>query len=512
MSPIATTSTFSSRFCLISVSPLDFPFQCRWLVSFCVGEREYRRSCPLLCTTEEKTVVAAVQFVVGKEATDHRTAPATDCSRPERERKGKDRRPVPLALLPQKLESKVTVAAWRRWERTEGRTPPLLARLLLMKSGDEGYCCVHGRMPGRSRCCRLHAVTERAYRQIIRKLHRYRPSAPRSHTRTAERGGPRSCRPDHHRLLPTPRLAMKSSPRAAAAHHRKRREDTRKQRNALLIRPSAATHRREWLLNLLRSLKFCSLLCLFWDVGRASPTRLSGKGSTAALARCFAPPEEKTVVAAVQFVVGKEATDHRNSHRYGLLAPEREAEGEGPSASSACSASAKLESKVTVAAWRRWEEQRGEHRHCCPLLRDEVRREGHCCVHGRMPGRSRCCRLHAVTERGVPSRSSASSTATAHQHHGHTRTAGKGWTEELPPRPPSTTADATTAMKSSPRAAAAHHREKKRTPETEERPVDSLLSVCCFGTLDARPLRVWSLFLCEFDLFSFFVGPFRFRP
>nr|GMD14388.1 40S ribosomal protein S13-like [Ipomoea batatas] len=66
---------------------------------------------------------------------------------------------------------------------------------------------------------------------------------------------------------------------------------------------------------------------------------LSGKGSTAALARCFAPPEEKTIVAAVQFVAGKEATDHRSSHRYGLLAPEREAEGEGSSASSACSAS-----------------------------------------------------------------------------------------------------------------------------------------------------------------------------
>nr|GMD81196.1 hypothetical protein Iba_chr13eCG9250 [Ipomoea batatas] len=68
-------------------------------------------------------------------------------------------------------------------------------------------------------------------------------------------------------------------------------------------------------------------------------------------------------------------------------------------AAARCSASAKLESKVTVAAWRRWEEQRGEHRHCCLLLRDEVRREGRCCVHGRMPGRSPAATLSIVDDR-----------------------------------------------------------------------------------------------------------------
>nr|GMD76357.1 hypothetical protein Iba_chr13bCG9600 [Ipomoea batatas] len=49
-----------------------------------------------------------------------------------------------------------------------------------------------------------------------------------------------------------------------------------------------------------------------------------------------------------------------------------------------------------VRAERR--EQRGEHRHCCLLLRDEVRREGRCCVHGRMPGRSPAATLSIVAE------------------------------------------------------------------------------------------------------------------
>nr|GLL46167.1 epidermal growth factor receptor substrate 15-like 1 isoform X2 [Ipomoea trifida] len=49
-------------------------------------------------------------------------------------------------------------------------------------------------------------------------------------------------------------------------------------------------------------------------------------------------------------------------------------------------------------AWRRWREQRGEHRRCCLLLRDEVRREGRCCVHGGMPGRSPAATLSIVAE------------------------------------------------------------------------------------------------------------------
>nr|GMC82112.1 hypothetical protein Iba_chr04bCG10340 [Ipomoea batatas] len=347
-----------------------------------VGEREYRRSCLLLCTT----------------------------GRVDRRR----RCPV------------------RRREGSHGpsKQPPLRTA----RAGEGGG---RGRTVGQFRllCFRKAGVEERGVQPRSSASSTATAHQHHGHTRTAGKGWTEELPPRPPSTTADATTAMKSSSRAAAAHHREKKRTPKTEE-----RPVDSS---------------------------------SGKGSTAALARCFAPPEEKTVVAAVQFVVGKEATDHRNSHRYGLLAPEREAEGEGPSASSACSASAKLESKVTVAAWRRWEEQRGEHRHCCPLLRDEVRREGHCCVHGRMPGRSRCCRLHAVTERGVPPRSSASSTATAHQHHGHTRTAGKGWTKELPPRPPSTTADATTAMKSSPRAAAAHHREKKRTSETEERPVDS---------------------------------------
>nr|GLL29932.1 hypothetical protein Itr_chr06CG17140 [Ipomoea trifida] len=57
-----------------------------------------------------------------------------------------------------------------------------------------------------------------------------------------------------------------------------------------------------------------------------------------------------------------------------------------------------------------------------------------------------------LSPRRSASQPPARSTATAPQHHGHTRTAGKERTRELPPRPPSTTAGATTAVKPSPRA------------------------------------------------------------
>nr|GMD40825.1 uncharacterized protein LOC109179535 isoform X2 [Ipomoea batatas] len=80
----------------------------------------------------------------------------------------------------------------------------------------------------------------------------------------------------------------------------------------------------------------------------------------------------------------------------GALVGEKKVEAE---AAAHCSASAKLESKVAVAAWRRWEKQRGGHCRCCLLLRDEVRREGRCCVHGRMPGRSPTATLSIVDDR-----------------------------------------------------------------------------------------------------------------
>nr|GMD66574.1 hypothetical protein Iba_chr12cCG16320 [Ipomoea batatas] len=70
-----------------------------------------------------------------------------------------------------------------------------------------------------------------------------------------------------------------------------------------------------------------------------------------------------------------------------------------------------------------------------------------------------CSARNREGEKELPPRRSASlsqppasSTTTAPQHHGHTRTAGKEWTGEPPPRPPSTTAGTTTAVKPSPRA------------------------------------------------------------